>query len=711
MASVVEREASLQGPKDEFIIWSQVDYVDEAHVVKMAIFMKAMDMVSRVKQRTFLSHNIVNIPKDSMFPQNMKLQDEHCNAFIEHILRRRKLHPYLVKAILTTLLKILRAEPNMNDIRVPPHSRCTVVGDTHGQLSDVVYILKKQGPPSSVNLYVWNGDFVDRGPFGVEVFLIVACLKICKPNYVYLNRGNHESAKYNIAYGFFEEVRSKFEGEAGVFDLFQSCFNQLPLACRLNKDVLIVHGGLSRNPLTKIGHIRRINRNMEVPNEPYTEEEQIMQDLLWSDPCLEKGVYRNPRGVGCLFGPDMTSKFLKTNQLKTIVRSHECIEDGYMICHNDTVYTVFRASNYCGDAGNCGAFLVFSGGDGKELVWNARPLEIHTYMAPLVRVALIAEEKQKEEGKVGRGDRSEQLSILKKKLIDYVIRFHEPLEYQFTHADIESTGMVSVETWGDIMESVLHCKLPWDKIRRILIPNSQNTDQTVDYWTFLNTYSVHFEDQHGFIGNIIDRIKERVLVGCENVMSGFAKFDEDGDGSISPAEFYHVLHVHCPDLHVSKEQVDQIIRAIDKDGDGFVQFNEFSSAFAGGVGSKISTIVDNVSSSELIPVEEVASHWESRLKKQLLRMFYRQKSCLVHAFRALDESDSGLLSIKDFCRAIKALLDVERSVKIHDDTVSQLAKDMASYRDDATINYREFLSKFQVLIEEKKEGELVVRKT
>ena len=183
MASVVEREASLQGPKDEFIIWSQVDYVDEAHVVKMAIFMKAMDMVSRVKQRTFLSHNIVNIPKDSMFPQNMKLQDEHCNAFIEHILRRRKLHPYLVKAILTTLLKILRAEPNMNDIRVPPHSRCTVVGDTHGQLSDVVYILKKQGPPSSVNLYVWNGDFVDRGPFGVEVFLIVACLKICKPNY------------------------------------------------------------------------------------------------------------------------------------------------------------------------------------------------------------------------------------------------------------------------------------------------------------------------------------------------------------------------------------------------------------------------------------------------------------------------------------------------------------------------------------------------
>ena len=37
------------------------------------------------------------------------------------------------------------------------------MGDTHGQLADVLHILYHLGPPSGKNRYLFNGDMVDRG--------------------------------------------------------------------------------------------------------------------------------------------------------------------------------------------------------------------------------------------------------------------------------------------------------------------------------------------------------------------------------------------------------------------------------------------------------------------------------------------------------------------------------------------------------------------
>ena len=48
-----------------------------------------------------------------------------------------------------------------------------VVGDTHGQLNDFCWILKAHGPPAPGNIYLINGDVADRGPFAVEIYLIL----------------------------------------------------------------------------------------------------------------------------------------------------------------------------------------------------------------------------------------------------------------------------------------------------------------------------------------------------------------------------------------------------------------------------------------------------------------------------------------------------------------------------------------------------------
>lgn len=43
----------------------------------------------------------------------------------------------------------------------------------------------------------------------------------------------------------------------------------------------------------------------------------------------------NPRGAGILFGPDITAHFLDYNDLSMVVRSHECVEEGFDLPFED----------------------------------------------------------------------------------------------------------------------------------------------------------------------------------------------------------------------------------------------------------------------------------------------------------------------------------------------------------------------------------------
>ncbi|KZV56291.1 serine/threonine-protein phosphatase 5-like [Dorcoceras hygrometricum] len=260
------------------------------------------------------------------------------------------IHKRYAYQIVLQLRELLRALPSLVDINVPDGKHFTVCGDVHGQFYDLMNIFELNGLPSKDNPYLFNGDFVDRGSFSLEVILTLFAFKCMSPSAMYLSRGNHESKSMNKIYGFEGEVKSKLSDK--FVELFAEVFCCLPLAHVINKKIFVVHGGLFSVDGVKLSEIRAIDRFCEPP------EEGLMCELLWSDPQPQLGRGPSKRGVGLSFGADVTKRFLQDNNLDLVVRSHEVKDEGYEIEHDGKLITVFSAPNYCDQMGNKGAFIV-----------------------------------------------------------------------------------------------------------------------------------------------------------------------------------------------------------------------------------------------------------------------------------------------------------------------------------------------------------------
>ena len=135
-------------------------------------------------------------------------------------------------------------------IRIP-EPPVKVFGDIHGQIVDLLQFFKVYGAPShrsgDINFcqYVFNGDFVDRGAYSLEVLTLLLCLKIRYHPRITLIRGNHEERAANFLYGFKDEIIARLGKEDGskVYDEdIVPLFQHLPLAALVGQRVLIAHG-------------------------------------------------------------------------------------------------------------------------------------------------------------------------------------------------------------------------------------------------------------------------------------------------------------------------------------------------------------------------------------------------------------------------------------------------------------------------------------
>ena len=76
--------------------------------------------------------------------------------------------------------------------------------------------------------FTYLGDFVDRGFYSLESFLLLLCLKVRYPDRMTLIRGNHESRQITTVYGFYDECLRKY-GSANVWRYCCDIFDYLAL--------------------------------------------------------------------------------------------------------------------------------------------------------------------------------------------------------------------------------------------------------------------------------------------------------------------------------------------------------------------------------------------------------------------------------------------------------------------------------------------------
>ncbi|XP_030375724.1 serine/threonine-protein phosphatase PP1-like [Scaptodrosophila lebanonensis] len=247
-------------------------------------------------------------------------------------------------ALLELARDALLAEPMLLDVHAPVN----VIGDIHGQFADLLRYFHMSGFPPTKN-YLFLGDYVDRGKYGVETLTFLLALRVRFPKNVFLLRGNHESASINQHYGFYDECKRRFT--VRLWKAFVDCYNCLPVAAIIGKRIFCCHGGLSP-VLYDMEDIRQLKRPTEVKSSG------LMCDLLWSDPdAAVTGWAHSERGVSFKFGPDVVQHFLHRHSLDLVCRAHQVVEDGYEFFAKRQLVTVFSAVNYCGEYDNAGAMM------------------------------------------------------------------------------------------------------------------------------------------------------------------------------------------------------------------------------------------------------------------------------------------------------------------------------------------------------------------
>lgn len=489
------------------------------------------------------------------------------------------LHSKYALTILNKAISVFKKTKNINEINCfetqGSDIKVNVIGDLHGQFIDLFTIFENFGLPSTTNIYLFNGDFVDRGPQQCECYftLLYAFVLYNDSKCFFMNRGNHEDYGCSVRFGFKNEIMNKYLLYSKL--IMKKCvetFIRLPIASLITQEsvpntpplrILVVHGGISID--TDLNIIKDMDRtrfeNIDGTsdsslNDKEKKEKQQLQDLLWSDPQTNKGcVFNKQRHIAKQFGPDVTEAILKKFNLSLIIRSHECKNEGYEFHHNNRCLTIFSASNYCGGI-NKGAVCILK---------PKKKLEIKQFIAP---------NENSNATQTQRVEVYEQKVIRNLKRLLYANRTQ--LIKNFKQNDPKNTGYLTLSEWTDILNKTMSISnVPWVKYKEKLVEYDSKKGLVKYNSSFENCDVLYtFSTENSNINDALARYKD-TLVALFNLI------DDNHSGSINLQEFANACKVifHDQNETISDEAIKSMIEAMDTNKDGKIELSEFEQAF------------------------------------------------------------------------------------------------------------------------------------
>uniref|UniRef100_A0A8B9QNY2 Serine/threonine-protein phosphatase with EF-hands n=1 Tax=Apteryx owenii TaxID=8824 RepID=A0A8B9QNY2_APTOW len=290
----------------------------------------------------------------------------------------------------------------------------------------------------------------------------------------------------------------------------------------------------------------------------WTRQEEWKQilDILWSDPMPQEGCRENTvRGGGCYFGPDVTKKILEKYSLQFLIRSHECKQEGYEFCHSRKVLTIFSASNYYEIGSNRGAYVKL----GPDLVPHFVQYQANKTAHTLTMTQRISRVEES------------AFRALREKLFAHT----SALISAFKAYDKDGTGRITLSNWATAVESVLRLGLPWRMLRPQLAHSM--ADGMLEYKSWLEDLAMEQQSQE----HIQSGLLEVIYRNRSNLETIFRIIDRDHSGLISFEEFHQTWKLFSSHMNIelTDDGINDLVRSIDFNKDGNIDFNEFLEAF------------------------------------------------------------------------------------------------------------------------------------
>ncbi len=177
-------------------------------------------------------------------------------------------------------------------VYLPLKGKALLVGDLHGDMKSLIYILARSGYMEEKNenlpYLVFLGDYGDRGEESVEVYCLILKLKKLFRKGIILLRGNHEGPRdlkpspHDLP--FFLARKYGDKGKE-IYVQLRELFDRLHHSVIVEGKYLMLHGGLPQG-IISVDEIAYAHET-----HPRTD---YLKEILWSDPGESKEDYPSP---------------------------------------------------------------------------------------------------------------------------------------------------------------------------------------------------------------------------------------------------------------------------------------------------------------------------------------------------------------------------------------------------------------------------------